>query len=58
LIFARAGQGVGGAVMFATSLALLAQEFQGRERGTAFAAWGATIAVAAAVGPWGARTPA
>jgi len=51
LIIARAGQGIGGAIMFATSLALLAQEFQGRERGTAFAAWGATIGAAAAVGP-------
>ena len=29
----RGLQGVGGAVMFATSLALIAQEFQGRERG-------------------------
>ena len=37
--------------MFATSLALLAQEFRGRERGTAFGAWGATIAASAAVGP-------
>ena len=36
LILARAGQGIGGAIMFATSLALLAQEFHGRERGTAF----------------------
>jgi EmrB/QacA subfamily drug resistance transporter len=51
LILARAGQGIGGAVMFSTSLALLAQEFHGRERGTAFAAWGATIAASAAVGP-------
>jgi EmrB/QacA subfamily drug resistance transporter len=51
LIIARAGQGVGGAIMFSTSLALLAQEFQGRERGTAFGAWGATIAASAAVGP-------
>jgi EmrB/QacA subfamily drug resistance transporter len=51
LILARAGQGVGGAIMFATALALLAQEFQGRERGTAFGVWGATIAVSAAVGP-------
>jgi EmrB/QacA subfamily drug resistance transporter len=51
LIIARGGQGVGGAIMFATSLSLLAQEFQGRERGTAFAAWGATIGAAAAVGP-------
>ncbi|MBV8431427.1 MAG: DHA2 family efflux MFS transporter permease subunit, partial [Solirubrobacterales bacterium] len=51
LIFARAGQGIGGAIMFATALALLAQEFQGRERGTAFGIWGATIAASAAVGP-------
>ncbi|MBV9004834.1 MAG: MFS transporter [Solirubrobacterales bacterium] len=51
LIFARAGQGVGGAIMFATSLALLAQEFQGRERGVALGAWGATLGAAAAVGP-------
>ena len=51
LILARGGQGIGGAIMFATSLALLAQEFHGRERGTAFGVWGATIAAAAAVGP-------
>jgi MFS family permease len=51
LILARGGQGIGGAVMFSTSLALLAQEFRGRERGTAFGAWGATIAASAAVGP-------
>ncbi len=51
LIFARAGQGIGGAIMFATSLALLAQEFQGRERGVALGAWGATLGAAAAVGP-------
>jgi EmrB/QacA subfamily drug resistance transporter len=48
---ARGLQGIGGAIMFACSLALLAQEFQGRERGTAYGAWGATIAGAAAVGP-------
>src|SRR5579884_181892 len=51
LIIARGGQGVGGAIMFATSLALLAQEFHGRERGTAFGAWGATIGASAAIGP-------
>ena len=51
LILARAGQGIGGAIMFSTSLALLAQEFHGRERGTAFAAWGATIGASAAIGP-------
>src|SRR5256714_1130936 len=51
LDFARGLQGVGGAAMFATSLALLAQEFRGRERGTAFGVWGATIGGAVAVGP-------
>ena len=51
LIIARALQGIGGAVMFATALSLLAQEFHGRERGTAFGVWGATIAVSAAIGP-------
>jgi EmrB/QacA subfamily drug resistance transporter len=51
LILARGGQGIGGAIMFATSLALLAQEFHGRDRGTAFGIWGATIAASAAIGP-------
>ncbi len=51
LIAARAVQGFGGAAMFATSLALIAQEFQGRERGVAIAAWGATVGGAVAVGP-------
>src|SRR5579862_1821581 len=36
LNLARGAQGVGGAIMFATSLALIAQAFQGRDRGTAF----------------------
>jgi MFS family permease len=51
LNLARALQGIGGAIMFATSLALIAQEFEGRERGTALGAWGATIGFAVAVGP-------
>ena len=51
LILARAGQGIGGAIMFAVSLSLLVQEFHGRERGTALGAWGATIGASAAVGP-------
>ena len=51
LIAARAGQGIGGSIMFATALALLVQEFHGRERGMALGVWGATIAAAAAVGP-------
>ena len=37
--------------MFATSLALLAPAFQGRDRGTAFGIWGATTGAAVAVGP-------
>jgi EmrB/QacA subfamily drug resistance transporter len=52
LIVARAGQGVGGAIMFATSLALIAQAFPlGRERAIAFGLFGATTGVAVAVGP-------
>jgi EmrB/QacA subfamily drug resistance transporter len=51
LIGARAAQGLGGAIMFATSLALIAGAFQGRERGTALGIWGATIGAAAAIGP-------
>src|ERR1039457_1744057 len=37
LNIARAVQGTGGAMMFATSLALIGQAFHGTERGTAFA---------------------
>src|SRR5687767_14447505 len=52
LNLARGLQGVGGAIMFAVSLALVAQEFPaGRERGTAMGVYGATIGVAVAVGP-------
>jgi EmrB/QacA subfamily drug resistance transporter len=52
LIGARAVQGIGGAIMFAISLALIAQEFPvGRERGNAMAVYGATIGVAVALGP-------
>src|ERR1700710_2185845 len=47
----RGLQGVGGAGMFATSLALIGQEFQGKDRATAFGVWGATVGGAVAVGP-------
>src|SRR3954469_3412050 len=45
LNLSRALQGVGGAIMFAISLALLGQEFRGRERAKATAIYGATIGV-------------
>ncbi len=51
LIIARGVQGIGGAMMFATALALLSQEFHGKERGTAFGLWAATIGAAVAIGP-------
>jgi EmrB/QacA subfamily drug resistance transporter len=38
-------------MMFGTSLALIAQEFQGRERGVALGIWGATTAAAVSIGP-------
>jgi EmrB/QacA subfamily drug resistance transporter len=51
LIIARGAQGIGGAGMFAVSLAIISQEFHGRERGTAFGIWGATVGIAVAIGP-------
>jgi len=51
LTLARAGQGVGGAIMFSTSLALLANAFRGRDRGIAFGVYGAIAGIAVAVGP-------
>jgi len=51
LIAARAVQGVGGAVLFATALALLAEEFTGRDRSTALGVYGATLGGAIALGP-------
>jgi EmrB/QacA subfamily drug resistance transporter len=47
----RAVQGVGGAIMFATSLALIAGAFVGRDRGTAFGVYGAVVGGAVAIGP-------
>ncbi len=51
LNLARAVQGTGGAMMFATSLALIAQAFHGKDRGTAFGVFGAVTGAAVAVGP-------
>jgi EmrB/QacA subfamily drug resistance transporter len=51
LIASRSGQGIGGALMMATSLALLARSFQGSDRAVAFSVWGAITGAAVALGP-------
>ena len=51
LNIARGLQGIGGAAMFGTVLALIAQEFAPRERKTALGIWGASVGVGVAVGP-------
>jgi EmrB/QacA subfamily drug resistance transporter len=51
LQLSRGLQGVGGAIMFAVSLALLADAFRGRDRGVAFGVWGAITGLAVAIGP-------
>ena len=51
LVISRGVQGVGGAIMFAVSLALLADAFRGKDRGVAFGVWGAVTGLAVAIGP-------
>ena len=51
LDLARALQGVGGAALFATALALIGHEYRGVERFGALAIWGATVGAAVASGP-------
>jgi EmrB/QacA subfamily drug resistance transporter len=51
LILIRGAQGIGGAIMFATALALLGHRYRGAERKVAFAVWGATTGIAVALGP-------
>ncbi|RKN06900.1 MFS transporter [Streptomyces radicis] len=57
LALARAGQGIGGAILWATSLALLSEAFAGgdgarrRERGMAFGVYGAVAGGSVAAGP-------
>ncbi len=51
LDIARGAQGVGGAAMFASSLALLADEFRDDERGFALGVWGGVTGAALAIGP-------
>jgi EmrB/QacA subfamily drug resistance transporter len=48
---ARALQGVGGAALFATALALIGAEYSGPARGAAIAIWGSTVGLAVASGP-------
>jgi EmrB/QacA subfamily drug resistance transporter len=48
---ARAIQGIGGAALFATALALIGAEYEGPARMNAIAIWGATVGFAVAAGP-------
>ncbi|MGY1844051.1 MFS transporter [Modestobacter sp. SYSU DS0875] len=51
LLVARGVQGIGGAIMFATTIALINTSYEGRDRGTAFGIWGAVVGASAALGP-------
>ena len=51
LDIARAIQGVGGAALFATALALIGHQYRGHDFFRAIAIWGATIGAAVASGP-------
>ncbi|MGH3744869.1 MAG: MFS transporter, partial [Mycobacteriales bacterium] len=51
LEISRGVQGIGGAIMFSVSLALLADSFRGQDRGVAFGIWGAITGIAVAIGP-------
>ncbi len=51
MILARIVQGFGGSMVLPTTLSLVNASFQGKERGIAFAVWGATIGGMVAVGP-------
>lgn len=50
LIAARTVQGLGAAAMLATTVALLYATYSGRDRGTAFAVWGAVSGASAGLG--------
>ena len=51
MIIARVVQGFGGAMVLPTTLSLVNANFQGKERGIAFAVWGSTIGGMVALGP-------
>ena len=44
-------EGIGASLMLPTTLSIISTTFQGRERATAFGAWGATVGAGAALGP-------
>jgi EmrB/QacA subfamily drug resistance transporter len=44
-------EGIGASLMLPATLSILSTTFQGRERATAFGAWGATVGVGLALGP-------
>src|SRR5215213_9941882 len=51
LALSRVVQGVGGAIMFAVSLALLSTTYRGDDRGIAFGVFGGVTGIAVALGP-------
>lgn len=51
LVASRAVQGIGGAAMLATTMALLSHSYSGRRRGVAFGVWAAVSGASAAAGP-------
>jgi EmrB/QacA subfamily drug resistance transporter len=51
LIFARAFQGVGGALLVPGSLAIISASFDSKQRGTAIGTWSGFTAITAAIGP-------
>jgi len=44
-------EGIGASLMLPTTLSIISTTFHGRERATAFAAWGGTVGVGVALGP-------
>jgi EmrB/QacA subfamily drug resistance transporter len=44
-------EGIGASLMLPTTLSIISTTFHGRERATAFGAWGATVGVGVALGP-------
>ena len=51
LIFARAFQGVGGALLVPGSLAIISASFDRKQRGTAIGTWSGFTAITSAIGP-------